>query len=113
MSNYSGGGCILNIASDLSVTAPNQRLYKKEGLSNKKHPLKNVTYSVIKSGLIGLTWYLATYWIGKNIRCNCLSPSGIHNNNPEEFLQKISLFIFLWRMARKDEYRAAFQFLCS
>ncbi len=55
MSNYSGGGCILYIASDLSVTAPNQRLYKKEGLSNEKHPLKNVTYSVIKSGLIGLT----------------------------------------------------------
>ena len=55
MSNYSGGGCILNIASDLSVTAPNQRLYKKEGLSDEKHPLKTVTYSVVKSGLIGLT----------------------------------------------------------
>ena len=113
MANSSKGGCILNIASDLSVIAPDQRLYKKEGLSDEKQPVKPVTYSVIKSGLIGLTRYLATYWIGKNIRCNSLSPGGVYNNQPEEFLQKISTLIPLGRMARKDEYRAAVQFLCS
>ncbi len=113
MANSSGGGCILNIASDLSVIAPDQRLYKKEGLSDEKQPVKPITYSVIKSGLIGLTRYLATYWIGKNIRCNSLSPGGVFNNQPEEFLQKISSLIPLGRMARKDEYRAAVQFLCS
>ena len=95
------------------IRKPDQRLYKKEGLSDEKQPVKPVTYSVIKSGLIGLTRYLATYWIGKNIRCNSLSPGGVYNNQPEEFLQKISTLIPLGRMARKDEYRAAVQFLCS
>ena len=108
----SGGGCILNIASDLSVISPDQRL-KKKGLSDEKHPLRTVTYSVIKSGLIGLTRYLANYWVGKNIRCNFLSQGGFYNNKHEEFLQKISSLILLGRMARKDEYRAYIQFLCS
>ena len=80
--------------------------FTKKVLSDEKHPLKTVTYSFIKSGLIGFTRYLATYWIGKNIRCNSLSPGGIYNK-PKEFLQKISSLIFLGIMARKDEYRAA------
>ena len=110
MANSSGEGCILNIASGLSVIAPDKRLYKKEGLSDEKHPLKTVTYSVIKFGLIGLTSYLATYWIGKNIRCNSLLQGDVYNNKPEEFLQKISLLILFGRIARNDEYKAAINF---
>ena len=47
-----GAGIILNIASDLSVFAPDQRLYKKDGLQPDQQPVKPVTYSVIKHGLI-------------------------------------------------------------
>ncbi len=60
-----------------------------------------------------MTKYLSTYGIVKNIRCNSLSPGGIYTTQPEEFLQKISELIPLGRMARRDEYRAAVQFLCS
>ena len=74
-----GQGVILNIASDLSIIAPNQKLYQKAGLLPDQQPVKPVTYSVIKHGLIGLTKYLATYWPNQGVRCNALSPGGIYN----------------------------------
>jgi NAD(P)-dependent dehydrogenase (short-subunit alcohol dehydrogenase family) len=113
MSRDGKGGTILNIASDLSVFSPDQRLYRKEGLPEDMQPVKPVTYSVIKAGLIGLTRYLATYWADQGVRCNALSPGGIFNNQGEEFVRQLSSLIPLGRMASKDEYHAAVQFLCS
>lgn len=113
MSRDGKGGVILNIASDLSVFSPDQRLYRKEGLPVDLQPVKPVTYSVIKAGLIGLTRYLATYWADKGVRSNALSPGGVFNGQGEEFVQRLSSLIPLGRMAEKDEYRAAVQFLCS
>jgi len=113
MANNTKGGVILNIASDLSVFAPDQRLYRKEGLPEELQPVKPVTYSVIKAGLIGLTRYLATYWAEQGVRCNALSPGGVFNGQDDEFVQRLAALIPLGRMARKDEYRAAIQFLCS
>jgi NAD(P)-dependent dehydrogenase (short-subunit alcohol dehydrogenase family) len=113
MARDSKGGVILNIASDLSVFSPDQRLYRKEGLPDVLQPVKPVTYSVIKAGLVGLTRYLATYWADKGVRCNALSPGGVFNGQGEAFVQRLSSMIPLGRMADKDEYRAAVQFLCS
>lgn len=113
MANDSKGGVILNIASDLSVVSPDQRLYLKEGFPDDVQPVKPVTYSVIKAGLVGLTRYLATYWADKGVRCNALSPGGVFNGQGEAFVQHLSSLIPLGRMAKKDEYRAAVQFLCS
>jgi len=107
------GGVILNIASDLSVFAPDQRLYRKDGLPDELQPVKPVTYSVIKAGLVGLTRYLATYWADKGVRCNALSPGGVYNGQGDDFVMRLTSLIPLSRMADKDEYRAAVQFLCS
>lgn len=107
------GGVILNIASDLSVFSPDQRLYWKEGLAADMQAVKPVSYSVIKAGLIGLTRYLATYWSDKNVRCNALSPGGVFNGQDDEFVKRLSSLIPLGRMAAIDEYRSAIQFLCS
>lgn len=108
-----GGGVILNIASDLSVFSPDQRLYRKKGLPEERQPVKPVTYPVIKTALIGLTRYLATYWADKNVRVNALSPGGVYTNQSVEFVCKLTELIPLGRMANADEYCAAVQFLCS
>jgi len=107
------GGVILNIASDLSVFSPDQRLYKKAGLPNNLQPVKPVTYSVIKAGLVGLTRYLATYWADQGVRSNALSPGGVFTGQDDEFVHRLSTLIPLGRMAKHDEYRSAVQFLCS
>ena len=113
MSEDNKGGIILNIASDLSVIAPDQRIYAQKGMERKLQAVKPITYSVIKSGLIGLTRYLATYWPDKGIRSNALSPGGVYNNQDKEFVQNLSNLIPMGRMAKVDEYKGAIQFLCS
>ncbi|MDD5015776.1 MAG: SDR family oxidoreductase [Atribacterota bacterium] len=108
-----GKGVILNISSDLGIIAPDQRLYKKSVLIDEEQTVKPVTYSVVKHGLIGLTKYLATYWADKGVRCNALCPGGVYNNQPADFIRKVSQLIPLGRMADVDEYRAAVVFLVS
>jgi NAD(P)-dependent dehydrogenase (short-subunit alcohol dehydrogenase family) len=113
MAKDTKGGVILNISSDLSVISPDHRLYRKDGLKEDFQPVKPVTYSVIKSGLIGLTRYIATYWADQNVRCNALSPGGVFNNHTDEFVRRLTSLIPQGRMAQKDEYSSAIQFLCS
>jgi len=104
---------ILNVSSDLGVIAPDQRLYRQEGIPDDQQPVKPVTYSVIKHGLIGLTKYLATYWADRGVRANTLAPAGVYTNQPDAFVQRISSLVPMGRMADADDYRGAIQFLCS
>lgn len=113
MATSGSGGVILNIASDLSVISPDQRLYRVEGVEDELQPVKPVTYSVIKAGLVGLTRYLATYWADKGVRSNSLSPGGVFADQPDVFVNRLTNLIPMGRMAEKDEYRCAVQFLCS
>jgi NAD(P)-dependent dehydrogenase (short-subunit alcohol dehydrogenase family) len=106
-------GVIVNVASDLAVIAPDQRLYRQNGLPEDQQPTKPVSYSVVKTGLIGLTRYLATYWASYGVRVNAISPGGVNNGQPEDFLHRISNLIPLGRMADVTEYQCALLFLCS
>ncbi len=106
-------GVIVNVASDLAVIAPDQRLYRKPGLPDDQQPVKPVTYSVVKTGLIGLTRYLATYWASCGIRVNAISPGGVYNNQTDDFVERLANLIPLGRMANANEYQAAILFLCS
>ena len=107
------GGSIVNISSDLGLIAPDQRLYRKSDLSEDQQPVKPVTYSVVKSGLIGLTRYLATYWATQGVRCNALCPGGVENNQSSMFLKEVCSRIPMGRLARRDEYQGALLFLLS
>ena len=108
-----GGGVILNISSDLGVIAPDQRLYRKEGVSEDRQNVKPITYSAAKWAIVGMTKYLAVYFAQRGIRVNCLSPTGVFNNHPEDFVNKLSNIIPMGRMADIDEYKGAVVFLCS
>jgi NAD(P)-dependent dehydrogenase (short-subunit alcohol dehydrogenase family) len=108
-----GKGVILNIASDLAIIAPDQRIYRRPDLSEDQQPVKPVSYSVVKTGLIGLTRYLATYWANKGVRVNAISLGGVYNAQPDEFVQKLIELVPLRRMAHVDEYQGSIAFLCS
>jgi NAD(P)-dependent dehydrogenase (short-subunit alcohol dehydrogenase family) len=105
------GSSVVIIASDLSVISPDQRLYNlgKSEFTN----FKPVTYSAIKSGLIGMVRYLSTYWAPRAIRVNALSPGSVENRQPQNFVKELETRIPLGRLAKKDEYNKAVIFLLS
>ncbi len=106
-------GVILNICSDLAVIAPDQRLYTQPGLAETDQPVKPVSYSVVKHGLLGLTRYLATYWASAGVRVNAMSPGGVENGQDPEFVRKLSDLIPMGRMAQVNEYEGAVLYCCS
>jgi NAD(P)-dependent dehydrogenase (short-subunit alcohol dehydrogenase family) len=113
ISQNPNGGSIVNISSDLGLIAPDQRLYKKDNVDDNLQNVKPVTYSVVKTGLIGLTRYLATYWADKNVRCNAMCPGGVENGQPENFLEEVNKRIPMGRMAYSDEYQGTLLWMLS
>ena len=103
-------GIILNIASDLSLIAPDNRIYNS---NNKISLVKPVSYSVVKHGITGLTRYVAAYWARNNVRCNAIAPGGVFNNQPKNFLNKVSKLIPMGRLAKKGEYESSILYLIS
>jgi NAD(P)-dependent dehydrogenase (short-subunit alcohol dehydrogenase family) len=106
-------GVILNVASDLGLIGPDQRIYRKDGVPEDDQPTKPVTYSVIKHGLIGLTRYVATYWAANGVRCNAICPGGVYAQQDAAFVSKLENLIPLGRMARIDEYKPLVAFMLS
>ena len=105
ISKNNKGGSIINISSDLGIISPDQRLYGK----NEKKP---VSYSVVKTGMLGLNKYLSTYWPSK-VRSNALCFGGVLNNQNNVFLKKINKLIPMGRLAYPDEFNGIISFLCS
>ena len=107
------GGSIINISSDLGITAPDQRVYHPSENINKVKNFKPIGYSISKHAVIGITKYLATYWAHKNIRCNTLVPGAVFNNQPKFLTKNVMKRIPLNRWASTTEYKKAIQFLAT
>ena len=103
-------GVIINLCSTYGLVGPDQRIYEQPGQPKRYKP---VYYSVTKAGVLGLTRYLATYYAGKGIRVNALTPGGVFSGHDEEFVRQYSARTVLGRMARPDELNAALLFLAS
>ena len=113
ISQNENGGVILNISSDLGLIAPDQSLYSIDNLTQEEQPVKPVSYSVVKTGIIGLTRYLSTYWPDQNVRCNALCPGGVKNNQSSEFISRVIKKIPLSRLANPNDYHGAVVWMMS
>lgn len=106
-----GKGSIVFLGSNYGLVGPDQRIYRKAG--QERQTYKPAVYSACKSGLLGLTKFLAAYYMNTSIRVNLLTPSGVRNQHDEEFVQNYSSRTILGRMSKKNEYQGAVIFLVS
>ena len=107
----SGKGSIIFLGSNYGLVGPDQRIYKKAGQEHQTY--KPAIYSVCKAGLLGLTKFLAAYYMNTAIRINLLTPSGVWNQHDDEFVKNYSSRTILGRMSEKNEYCGAVIFLAS
>jgi NAD(P)-dependent dehydrogenase (short-subunit alcohol dehydrogenase family) len=105
-----GRGSVINICSTYGLVGPDQRIYQRSGHAPEFKP---VYYSVTKAGILGFTRYLATYYAGKNIRVNALTPGGVFSDHDPEFVERYSAHTLLGRMAEPHEMNSALLFLAS
>jgi len=81
-----GHGNIVNIASIYGVIAPRFEIYEGSEMTMP------VEYAAIKSASIHLTRYIAKYFKGCGIRANSISPGGVLNGQPAQFLKKYNSY---------------------
>ncbi|MBL7070832.1 MAG: SDR family oxidoreductase [Candidatus Omnitrophica bacterium] len=105
-------GVIVNVASEIGMIAPDNRIYIKKAEPEKKR-FKPIDYPVTKAALIHLSRYLASYWGDKNIRVNTLTPATVYTDQDDELVKNISYRAILGRMSDKNEFCGALIFLVS
>ncbi len=100
-------GNIINISSIYGVVAPKFEIYENTIMTMP------VEYAAIKSGLIHLTKYMAKYFKGMNIKVNTLSPGGIYDSQPIDFLDKYKKECLSKGMLDKSDLKGTLIFLLS
>ena len=106
------GGSIIQTASIYGVLSPDHRIYEGSFYLNRQINTPAV-YTVSKAGVIGLTKYLAAYWVDKKIRVNTLTPGGTESGQNDEFKRRYSSRIPMNRMADAHEMVGALLYLAS
>lgn len=100
-------GSIINIASIYGVVGPDFPVYGSTGMTSPAF------YSYDKGGMIAFTRYLACEYGPKGIRVNSISPGGLLDEQPEEFVRNYTARTPLGRMATADDIKGAVVFLAS
>jgi 2-keto-3-deoxy-L-fuconate dehydrogenase len=102
-------GVVLNMASIASVMGVPERF----------------AYSTTKGAIAAMTYSIATDYVSKGIRCNCICPARIHTPFVDGFVRKnypgkeaetyakLNAYQPIGRMGRPDEVAALALYLCS
>lgn len=104
----SGGGSVINIASMMGMKGPDLSNYKGTTMGDLP-----ADYFFHNAGMINLSRYMCKMFAGKNIRFNCISPGGLFNNQPEQFVKNYCEKVPLGRMANKDDIKGLVVLLIS
>lgn len=102
-----GQGNIISMSSIYGVNAPRFEIYENAGFTMP------VEYAAIKAGVVHLTKYFVTYYAGKNIRFNCISPGGILSGQPDDFIKKYNEHALSKGMLEQQDILGALVFLLS
>lgn len=104
----SGGGSVINIASMMGMKGPDLSNYEGTSMGDP-----SPDYFFHNAGLINLTRYMTRIHAGKSVRFNCISPGGLFNNQPEQFLKNYCKKVPLGRMANRDDIKGLVVLLAS
>ena len=102
-----GSGNIVSIGSIYGVVAPKFDVYDN---TNMTMP---VEYAAIKAALIHLNQYFMKYTSGTDIRYNCVSPGGIIDQQPQEFVNRYRAYTHGKGMLEPKDVSSLVAFLLS
>ena len=103
-----GGGSVINIGSMMGMFGPDLSNY--EGTDMGDLP---PDYFFHRAGIINITRFLARMLADKNVRVNCISPGGLFNNQPRQFLENYNKKVPVGRMANNDDIKGLAVLLAS
>ncbi len=101
------GGSLVNIASIYGVVGNDFTVYDNTPLTSAP------AYSAIKGGLINFTRFIASYFGKYNVRCNCVSPGGIFDNQNATFVKQYEYKVPMKRMGTPEDIAPSVSFLLS
>ena len=100
-------GSNINIGSIYGSRSPHHAIYKGENF------FSSLAYTTSKSGLIGLTKWLATKYAKENTSFNMISPAGVYNKQTPSFIKKYLELIPKGRMANPKDIFGVLKLLIS
>lgn len=108
MREHSKHGSIILTSSIYGLKAQDQNLYKATSMS------ENLTYAIIKAGIIHGVRQMASYYGEHNLRINSICPGGINDqSHNKKFVERYSSKTALKRMADPSDIIGAYLFLSS
>jgi len=107
-----GYGNIINVASIQGVGMPKFDTY--EGVLINGRPMNSgIDYTCNKFSIIAMSKYIAKYFKGYDIRCNCITPGGILDNQPIVFLERYKKYCSSKGMLDSEDLKGALLLLLS